>query len=60
MNSKVAVHVKVNKISEKIYDTCISITLSPIELDNNRQLTKLAKYRERYTNNRQCYSSTSR
>ena len=60
VNSKVAVHVKVNKISEKIYDTCTSIISSPIELDNNRQLTKLAKYSERYTNNRQCYSSTSR
>ena len=56
VNAEVAVHVKflnvkkfikkkkkTKKKNEGSCDTCISITLNPIQSDHNRQFTKLAK-----------------
>ena len=53
VNAKVAVHVKVQnstKILKKNGErpvTCISITSNPIQSDNERQFTKLAKKKSR-------------
>ena len=53
VNAKVVVHVKVRnsttflKKNEERRDTCIATTSNPVQSDNERQLTKLAKQKSR-------------